>query len=529
MRATGRTETVASHARPGEAGAYRRRWWTLGVLSLVLIVIGMDNLIVNVALPTLLRDLGASGSQLQWIVDAYLLVFAGLLLSMGSLGDRFGRKRALNAGLVLFVAGSAAAAFASSAGMLITFRALMGVGAALIMPATLSIITNTFPDEERGRAIGVWAGVAALGIIMGPVVGGWLLDRFWWGSVFLVNVPVVAVALAAAWPLVPESRDPEATPLDPAGALLSIAALVIFVYAIIEAPSAGWGDPVTLGMFAGVTVLFILFVSWERRSPHPMVNMAFFSNPRFSAASVTLALASFAMVGTLFVLTQHLQFVLGYTPLQAGVRMLPALSLMVSAPLSAPAVKRLGTKVVVVAGMLTVAVGLWLFATASVADGYGPVGWSLVVFGIGMGLTLAPATDAIMGSLPLAKAGVGSAMNDTTRLVGGALGVAVFGTLMASAYASRIAPALSGLPDPVAAVARDSVGAATVVAGRLGTEGAALATAARSASAEAMGVAVLAGIGAVIIGALVALVFLPSRSRRAVDDLPTQPTRGESP
>ena len=503
--------------------AYPRRWWALAVLSLVLVVIGLDNLVVNVALPTLVRDLGASGSQLQWIVDAYILVFAGLLLSMGSMGDRFGRKRALNAGLLVFVAGSMAAAVAGSADMLIATRALMGLGAALIMPSTLSIITNTFPEEERGRAIGIWAGVAALGIVLGPVVGGWLLDRFWWGSVFLINVPVVAVALLAAWPLVPESRDPRATGLDPAGALLSIAGLVVLVYGIIEVPSNGWSDPVTLGSFGAAAALLAGFVAWELRSTHPMLNMAFFRNPRFSAASLTIGLASFAMLGTLFVLTQHLQFVLGYTPLQAGVRMLPALTLMVSAPLSARAVQRVGTKAVVVAGMLIVGAGLWLFSAAGVADGYGPVAWALALFGVGVGLVLAPSTEAIMGSLPLAKTGVGSAMNDTTRLVGGALGVAVFGTAMSSAYASRIAPALSGLPAPAAAAARDSVGAATLVAGRLGSEGTALLAAARSASAGAMDAAVLVGLAGVLAGALVALLFLPSRPVAAVDGQPMKP------
>lgn len=529
MQVAGRTETGR---RPsGSLGAsevYRRRWWALAVLSLVLVVIGMDNLIVNVALPTLVRDLGASANELQWIVDAYMLVFAGLLLSMGSLGDRFGRKRALIAGLVVFVAGSVAAAFAGSAEMLIATRALMGVGAALIMPSTLSIITNTFPDDERGRAIGIWAGMAALGIVLGPVIGGWLLDRFWWGSVFLINVPVVAVVLLAAWPLVPESRDPKATPLDPPGALLSIAALVALVYGIIEAPTNGWTDVVTLGMFGAAAALLVLFITWERRSPHPMLNVTFFANPRFSAASISLALTSFAMLGTLFVLTQHLQFVLGYTPLQAGVRMLPVLTLMVSAPLSAPAVQRLGTKAVVVAGMLIVAVGLWLFSTATATSGYGPIAAALVVFGIGMGLALAPATDAIMGSLPLAKTGVGSAMNDTTRLVGGTLGVAVFGTVMSSAYASQIAPALSGLPAPAAAAARDSVGAATIVATRLGPNGTALATAARSASADAMGVALIVGIVVVVAAALVALLFLPSRPIEPIDGTVkwSPPTRG---
>lgn len=518
MQVAAQTETSGSRSVDPEAPqADPRRWWALGVLSLVLVVIGMDNLIVNVALPTLVRDLSASGNQLQWIVDAYILVFAGLLLSMGSLGDRFGRKRALTAGLVAFVAGSVAAAFAGSAEVLIGTRALMGVGAALIMPSTLSIITNIFPEDERGRAIGIWAGVAALGIVLGPVVGGWLLDQFWWGSVFLINVPVVAVALLAAWPLVPESRDPHATPLDPAGALLSIAALVALVYGIIEAPSNGWTDSVTLGMLGAATALLVLFVAWERRAPHPMLNVAFFANARFSAASISLALTSFAMLGTLFVLTLHLQFVLGYTPLQAGVRMLPVLTLMVSAPLSARLVRRLGTKVVVVAGMLIVAAGLWLFSNAAATDGYAPVGWALAVFGIGMGLALAPATEAIMGSLPLAKTGVGSAMNDTTRLVGAALGVAVFGTVMSSAYASRIAPALSGLPASAAAAARDSVGAATIVAARLGPDGDALAAAARSASADAMGISILVGLAVVVVAAVIALLFLPSRPIGPVD------------
>lgn len=280
---------------------------------------------------------------------------------------------------------------------------------------------------------------------------------------------------------------------------------------------------VTLGMFGAAAALLVLFVAWERRSPHPMLNVAFFANPRFSAASISLALTSFAMLGTLFVLTLHLQFVLGYTPLQAGVRMLPVLTLMVSAPLSAQAVQRLGTKAVVVAGMLIVAVGLWLFSNAAATDGYAPVGWALVVFGIGMGLALAPATEAIMGSLPLAKTGVGSAMNDTTRLVGAALGVAVFGTVMSSAYASRIAPALSGLPAPAAAAARDSVGAAIIVAARLGPDGDALAAAARSASADAMGAAVVVGIAVVVAAALVALLFLPSRPIKPVDRGPIDP------
>jgi EmrB/QacA subfamily drug resistance transporter len=373
-----------------DGAGYDRRWWALLVLSLSLVVIGMDNTILNVALPTLARDLQATGSDLQWRVDSYVLVFAGLLLTMGALGDRFGRKRALNAGLLVFVAGSVASAFAGSSEILIASRAAMGVGGALIMPSTLSIITNAFPPNERGRAIGVWAGVAGLGIVLGPVIGGWLLEHFWWGSVFLVNVPVVAVAMLAGWPLVPESRDPRATPLDPAGAGLSIAALVTLVYGIIEAPAEGWTDPLILGSFGTAALLSVAFIWWELRVEHPMLRMEFFRNPRFSAASGAITLVFFALFGWVFLLTQHLQFVLGYTPFEAGLRILPVAALIVAAPLSARLVEGIGTKVVVSAGLVVVATGLWLLSTAEVASGYGLVAWSLAVTGTGFGLTMAP-------------------------------------------------------------------------------------------------------------------------------------------
>ncbi|MGH2766735.1 MAG: MFS transporter, partial [Actinomycetota bacterium] len=313
------------------------------MLCLSLVVIGMDNTILNVALPTLARDLSATASELQWMVDSYILVFAGLLLTMGALGDRFGRKLALNVGLLVFVAGSVASAFAGSAEVLIFSRAAMGIGGALIMPSTLSIITNVFPARERGRAIGVWAGVAGFGIVLGPVIGGWLLENFWWGSVFLVNVPVVAVAILAGWALVPESKDPHATPLDPIGAFLSIAALVTLVYGIIEAPENGWTDAVTLGAFAIAAVLSVAFIWWERRVKHPMLRMEFFRNPRFSTASAAITLVFFALFGSIFLLTQHLQFVLGYSPLEAGFRVLPVAVLIVAAPLSARLVEVIGT------------------------------------------------------------------------------------------------------------------------------------------------------------------------------------------
>jgi EmrB/QacA subfamily drug resistance transporter len=493
----------------------------LVVLSLSLVVIGLENTVLNVALPTLVRELGATASELQWIVDAYVLVFAGLLLTMGALGDRFGRKLALNAGLVLFGLASLAAAFSASADVLIAARAAMGIGGALIMPSTLSIITNVFTGEERGRAIAAWAAVAGLGIVLGPALGGWLLEHFWWGSVFLVNLPVVVLALTAGAVLVPESRDPRATPLDPLGAVLSIAGLGVLVYGLIEAPAYGWTDPVVLAAFGMAAVLLAAFVWWELRSPHPMLHMAFFRNPRFSAASVSITMVFFAMFGLIFLITQYLQFVLDFAPLQAGIRVMPIGTIIVAAPLSARLTERFGTKVVVSSGLLVVAAGIAILATVDTTSGYGLTATALAVLGFGMGTTMAPATDAIMGSLPLAKTGVGSAMNDTTRMVGGALGVAVLGSVQASAYAAAMEPAVRSLPADVAAAAGDSIGGALAVATRLGTAGQGIADAASVAFVDSMGTAVWVAVGVALVGALVSLVFLPSRPRPA-DSEPSQ-------
>jgi EmrB/QacA subfamily drug resistance transporter len=494
-----------------EQQPYARRWWALAVLCLSLVVIGLDNTILNVALPSLVRNLGANASQLQWTVDAYVLVFAGLLLTMGALGDRFGRKRALQVGLVVFGAGSVASAFAGSAHVLIATRALMGAGGALIMPSTLSIITNIFPAAERGRAIATWAGVAGLGIVVGPVVGGWLLGRFWWGSVFLINVPVIATALLSGQALVPESKDPDATPLDPVGAALSIAALVVLVYGIIDAPKHGWASAPTLEALGLAVLLLAVFIGWERRVTHPMLQMDFFRNARFTAANVAITLVFFALFGTVFLVTQYLQFVLGLTPLEAGIRLMSVSTLIVAAPLSARLVERFGTKAVVTSGLVLVAGSLWVMAGTSPADGFLRVGVAMAILGAGMGTTMAPATESIMGSLPLGKAGVGSAMNDTTRQVGGALGVAVLGSVLSSAYATRIGPVLAGLPKGVAAVASDSIGATLRAAESLGPAGAPVAAAARTAFVDAMGAAVMIAAGVALLGAATALVFLPSR------------------
>jgi EmrB/QacA subfamily drug resistance transporter len=497
-----------------DAEGYERRWWILGVLCLSLLVIGLDNTILNVALPTLVRDLGASTSQLQWIVDAYTLVFAGLLLTAGSLSDRYGRRTALAAGLLIFGMGSVASAFAGSASTLIFTRALMGVGGAFIMPSTLSILTNVFPAEERGRAIGIWAGVSGLGIGIGPVVGGWLLTHFWWGSVFLVNVPVVVFALVAGRLIIPNSKDPAAPRLDPVGASLSIVGLVSLVFGIIEAPSHGWTDPLILTAFGIALIALTAFIAWERRSDHPMLNLEFFKNPRFTAANISVTLVFFALFGSLFFLTQYLQFVLGYSALQAGYRVAPiALVLIVVAPITGRLVNRLGNKVLVTAGMTVVATGLWYLSTLTTTSGYGHVLISIMILGTGMALAMTPATESIMGSLPLAKAGVGSAMNDTTRQIGGALGVAILGSVFASTYTATLGPWLGGLPANAATAAQSSVGAAIEIGNQVGgAAGIALVTAAKSSFIHAMDRGLAVGAVVALVGAVVSLVWLPKRA-----------------
>jgi EmrB/QacA subfamily drug resistance transporter len=507
---------------------YQRRWWILGVLCLSLLIIVVDNSILNVALPTLARPesqggLNATNSQLQWMVDAYTLVFAGLLLSAGSLGDRFGRRGALQVGLVVFGLGSFLSAISSSPGELIGFRALMGVGGAFIMPATLSLITSVFEGKERGRAIAIWAGVAGLAVAIGPLTGGFLLEHFYWGSIFLVNLPIVAVALGAGALIMPTSKDPTAPKLDVVGAGLSIAGLVSLVYALIEAPQEGWGDAKILGAFGVSAVLLTIFMLWERRSTHPMLDLDFFKNPRFTAASQGIALLFFAMFGTIFLLTQYFQFVLGYSPLQAGVRLLPlALTMMVVAPLSARIVERVGTKLVVGTGLVVTTVSAVSFVQFEVSTGYGNIFWRLMLMAIGMGLTMAPATESIMGSLPLAKAGVGSAVNDTTRQVGGALGVALIGSVLSSTYGTKVGDAVAGkgLPSGVTSEVKNSLGFALQTAGKLGgPAGASLADTARSAFVTAMHQGFLVAAAATLVAGIGVFIWLPARARRDVREL----------
>jgi EmrB/QacA subfamily drug resistance transporter len=456
--------------------AHRRRWLTLTVLCISLMVIGLDNTILNVALPTLSHTkaaggLGASGSALQWIVDSYTLVFAGLLLTMGSLGDRFGRYKLLTFGLVVFGTGSVLSAFAPSAGVLIFTRSMMGIGGACIMPGTLSILSNVFRNSgERAVAIGIWAGVSALGVGIGPVAGGALLTHFWWGSVFLVNVPIVITALTLGYFLVPDSWDKTTPRLDPGGAALSIVSLGVLLWAIIEAPSHGWTAPEILIAFIVGGLLLAGFFLWELKSSSPMLDLRFFQNPRFSAASAAIMLVFLALFGTIFVLTQYLQSVLGYSTLKAGAVLIPqSLSLMFFAFLSPRFVRRAGNKIVVASGLFLVAASLVGFLTLDVGSTLGHVILVTVLMGVGMGNVMSPATESIMGALPREKAGVGSAMNDTTRQVGGAIGVAVLGSIVSSQYGPNLASRLNGkVPAPLIAGARDSVGRAIDVVSRPG-------------------------------------------------------------
>jgi EmrB/QacA subfamily drug resistance transporter len=511
-------KTVA--ARPQEQElpeGYERRWLILGVLCFSLLVIVLDNTILNVALPTLVRKLGATTSQLQWMVDAYTLVFAGLLLTMGNLGDRYGRRYALAAGLVIFGIGSALSAFAGSANVLIVTRAIMGIGGALIMPSTLSILTNVFPAHERGRAIGIWAGVSGSGIALGPVIGGWLLVHFWWGSIFLVNVPIVVFALIVGRLIIPNSRDPDAPPLDPVGAGLSIVGLMTLVYGIIEAPAKGWTSGQIVASLGIAVVVLCAFVVWELRSDHPMLNVHFFSNPRFTAANVSITLTFFAMFGSLFFLTQYLQFVLGYSALQAGLRVAPmALVMMVIAPTAGRFVETLGNKAMVAVGMAVGAGGLFLLSTTTTSSGYSHLLAGLVILAIGLSFAMVPATESIMGSLPPAKAGVGSAMNDTTRQIGGALGVAILGSIMSSSYSSSIIRSLRWLPGPLMAAAKSGVGAAIVVGTQIGgPAGQAIIATAKSAFIHAMDRGLEVGAAIALVGALVAALWLPNRPQPA--------------
>jgi EmrB/QacA subfamily drug resistance transporter len=505
--------------------ADERRWVILSVLCLTVVIINLDSTILNVALPTIVRELHASASQLQWVVDAYVIVLAGLLLPMGSLGDHVGRKWVFVGGLAAFGVGSATCAFASSPGELIAARAFMGIGAAAILPSTLSILTNVFTvPRDRAKAIGIWSGTSGLGLAIGPVVGGWLLAHFWWGSVFLINVPIAIGALLAALAIVPDSRNPAAKRPDPLGAACSLVAIALLLWGIIEAPTRGWTSPSILLAIAASMVLLVVFVLWERHTTHPMLELTFFSSRRFSVAVGGLCLTFFALSGGLFLLTQYLQFCLGYTALQAGLRIVPiAIVLLVVASLSSFIVRRVGTKVVVSSGMALIAIGLWMLSGVTIASTYADVLPAFFLLGIGSGLAIAPCTESVMGSVSAALSGVASATNSTALQVGSALGVAVLGSLFNTRYRADMLAVLAhvtALPVPPAVVQTTvgSLGGALAVAGKVGGQlGAQLSLTARESFISAMAFAVSVGAVIAAVAALVVLALLPARAdaRRA--------------
>lgn len=443
---------------------HRRRWFLLAIMCLSLVMVVMSVAGLNVAIPSLQTDLHATATELQWIIDAYALIFAALLLPAGALGDRFGRKRALLLGLTIFALGSAVGGLATSAPQIIVGRVVNGIGAAFVMPATLSLITTIFPPEERSKAIAMWAGFAGAGGALGPIVSGGLLDRFWWGSAFLVNVPIVLAVVIAVTIFSPTSKDPDATPLDPMGALFSLLGLGGLVFGIIEGPERGWSDSFVIAGFVLAAVMLTGFVLWEKRSTHPMLPLTFFRDRRMSVGSGVVTIAFFVMFGLFFGFTFYLQFVRSYSPLSAGLATLPlAVALVAVAPRSAALAARMGSGRVMAIGFVLVAAGFAVLAFIEPSTPYLVLVLALVLLGCGMSLTAAPATGSIMSSVPHAKAGVGSAVNDTTREVGGALGIAVLGSILTAVYRSSINLDGLTLPPPVHDAARESVGAATVL------------------------------------------------------------------
>ena len=500
---------------------HRRRWAILGVLMLSLLIVVLDNSILNVAIKTISTPaptgLGATQSELEWAINAYTLVFAGLLFSAGLLGDRLGRKKVLLGGLVVFGIGSALAASSGSPVELITFRAVMGLGAAFVMPATLAVLMNVFERDEQPKAIGIWAGGVGLAIAIGPITGGILLDHFWWGSVFLINVPIVLLALGLMVWLVPDSRDPKPGRVDPVGVLLSVVGLVLLVYGIIKGGQlADFTDATVLATIGAGLAVLVAFVVFEKRSDHPSIDVTYFKNKVFSAAISAIALVFFALMGVTFFAVFYTQSVRGYSPLQTGLLMLPlAAAQLIFAPRARLVVDRFGNKATTTGGMLLIAATLAAFATLE-ADT--PI-WILeVIFflmGTGMAHIMTPTSVVIMQTMPREKAGSASALSNTFRQVGGALGIAVLGSVLSAAYRSGIE---DKLPPAARHAAGESIEATLGFAAKLGPEGDALVGPANDAFLHAMHVTALCGAGVALVGAVVVGLFLPGRA-----PAPTEP------
>lgn len=498
---------------PGDS-VTRRRWLVLAVLCISVFLAVVDNTIVNVALPRISEQLHTSSGQLQWIVDAYSLVFASMLLIGGNIGDRFGRKGTLQVGLVTFAAFSAFAGLSGSVHELIVARALMGIAGALIFPATLAIITNVFTDHrERATAVGIWTGIVGLAVALGPLTGGWLLGHFWWGSVFFVSLPIAGLALVAGAFLIPSSRDPSAPRLDLLGFALSIVGVGAIVYTTIEAPGWGWGSINTLGGYALGIVVTLMFVAWERRTREPMLDTTLFKNPRFSAASLSIAVGFFALFGFIFLITQYFQLVRGYDPFSAGVHTLPfAIVTGALSPLAPVAASRYGTKLVVPIGLLLMCAGFVEASTVGVDSAYfGPVIISMVLMASGLAFVSAPSTAAILAALPPAKAGVGSAVNDVSREMGGTFGVAVVGAVFSSVFAPQVVGHLQrlALSRTTLRIAQKSLASALEVAHRVPSHAGVILDAVRASFIDGLSRASLVCAVVAGVGALLAFAVLP--------------------
>jgi DHA2 family integral membrane protein (MFS transporter) len=478
----------------------------------------LDNSILNVAIKTISTPaptgLGATQSELEWAINAYTLVFAGLLFTAGLLGDRLGRKKVLLAGLAVFGIGSALAAESGSPVQLIVFRAVMGLGAAFVMPATLAVLMNVFEREEQPKAIGIWAGGVGLAIAIGPITGGLLLDHFWWGSVFLVNVPIVVLAIGLMVWLVPDSRDPRPGRLDPVGVVLSVIGLVLLVYGIIKGGQlADFGDPKVLASSLGGLAVLIVFVVYEKRSDHPSIDVTYFRNKVFSAAMAAITLVFFALMGVTFFSVFYTQSVRGYSPLETGLLMLPlAAAQLVFAPRARLLVDRFGNKATTTGGLVLLAA---MLAAFSLLDADTPIWLLEVIFflmGTGMAHIMTPTSVVIMQALPREKAGSASALSNTFRQVGGALGIAVLGSVLSTTYRNGIEPDLTGVPAALRHTAGESIEATLGVAHSLGPRGEALVGPANDAYLHAMHVTALWGAGVAVLGAVIAGLFLPGKA-----------------
>jgi len=434
-------------AAPGRDAAHPHRWKMLAVMCLALVITSLDTLIVTVALPSIERDLGTGLQQLQWVVAAYSLAFSAPLLFAGGLADKFGRRRCFLFGLAVLLIGSLVAALSGSVELLIASRVLMGIGAAFIMPSTLSLIRHVFPAEERAKAIGIWVAMGSVGVPFGPIVGGILLERFTWGAIFLVNVPLVAAAIIGSLALIPETKTDDRAPLDLMGLTLSVLGPLALVYGIIEAPVRGWANPLIVVMILGGLALIVGFLAWERRTPHPMLSAEVFRNRYFGGPLITIASVFFGVFGGLFMVTQHLQFTLGYGPFKAGLHMLAMCAVVLVAPISPKLVEKLGLGTVTSLGPVMVAAGLAMLAFGGVSGSL-QVLVSLALMGIGIGLGAPASVDSIMAATPDDQTGAGSAVADVALQFGGALGIAIIGSTAASAADGRFVdlslPALAG-------------------------------------------------------------------------------------